>query len=68
VNAIASPAGHSHLRPSGDEGGAGGGTDFLVGGTDFVLGGTDFLGGPGRVGVARCQVLNWIRLMMPSGW
>lgn len=54
MNAIAIPAGSSHTRRDGDEGG---------------VGGTDFLGGPGRAGVARCQVLtNRIRLLVSSGW
>jgi hypothetical protein len=57
MNAIAIPAGSSHTRRDGDEGDEGG------------VGGTDFLGGPGRAGVARCQVLtNRIRLLVSSGW
>ena len=56
MNVIAIPAGSSHIRRDGDEGGVG-------------VGGTDFFGGPGRAGVARCQVLtNRIRLLVSSGW
>jgi hypothetical protein len=52
MNAIAIPAGSSHIRRGG-------------GGDGVPDGGTGFFGGPGRVGVMRCQLLtNGIRLLV----
>jgi hypothetical protein len=76
MNAIAMPAGSSHIRRDGDEVGVGdeGGDGVGVGdggrdgGRDRGRdGGTDFCRGPGRAGVVRCQVLtSGIRLLVSS--